>query len=195
MNRPFARGLVAALLCSLGAVASARAWELDHEDYEEPAGASFAFLLNPADDIYGISLGSGVWLRDTPVFGDYFIRLFHSGIENMAYSGLGMTFRLMPHTRFAPFIGAGGSYNYALTQSTEPDSIDVAQSRPDEPADARVPVDQGESFWGGHAEAGARLWLSNRVGLLEVFGRFTWTSFDAGDRDFWLIGISTGIGF
>jgi len=192
---PCRRLAIAALLCGLGLGGAAWAWDLDHEDYEEPAGASFAFLLNPVDDIYGISLGSGVWLRGTPVFGDYFIRLFRSGIEDMAYSGLGMTLRLMPHWRLAPFVGAGGSYDYALMARAEPDPVDAALPRANATVGTEQPVDRGDSFWGAHAEGGVRWWLANRVGLLEVFARFTWTSFEAGERDFLLIGISTGTGF
>ncbi len=167
-------------------------WEMDHADYEEPAGASFAFLLNPADDIYGISVGSGVWLRGTPVFGDYFIRLYHSGIEDTVYSGIGMTFRLMPHWRLAPFIGVGGSYDYSLSNPGETNTVGSAGVGVGTMAE---PIDRGDSFWAGHVESGVRLWLANRVGLLEVFGRFTWTSFEEDDRDFWLMGIGTGMGF
>ena len=56
-------------LLGLCAVVSLSAWGFEPEEYEEDAGASFAFLLNPEDDIYGISVGAGTWLKGTPVFG------------------------------------------------------------------------------------------------------------------------------
>ena len=52
----------------------------------------------------------------------------------------------------------------------------------------------GKSYWGGHAEAGVRFWIPPPVQLLEVYGRYTWTSLQ-GERDYWLVGISTGVGF
>jgi hypothetical protein len=159
----------------------------EREDYEEDAGSSFAFLLNPEDDIYGISFGAGTWLKGTPVFGDYFIRIFSNDIEDAYYSGLGMTFRLMPHWKFAPFVGAGGSYNHSLSRgSTEPDMFSSMEAE-------RLPS-RGDSYWGGHAEAGFRLWIKNRLQLFEIMGRYTWSSLE-GERDYWLVGISTGTNY
>jgi hypothetical protein len=164
-------------------------WDDDYnrEDYEEPAGPSFAFLLNPADDIWGISVGAGTWLTGTPIFGDYFARLFHNGIEEATYSGLGMTLRLMPHSTVAPFVGAGGSYNYSLTtvESHTGDTTLVVHGKNYSAV--------GKSYWGGHVETGVRVWFSSRLQLLEVMGRYTWSG-NEGDRDYWLVGISTGVG-
>jgi hypothetical protein len=179
--------LAISLLGAMGG--SADIWNDDYnrEDYEEPAGASFAFLLNPSEDIWGIAIGSGTWLVNTPVFGDYFIRLFYNGLEETTYSGIGMTLRLMPHWRVAPFAGAGGSYNYALNRA-EADSENGSLVVHGEDYSGA-----GTSYWGGHAEAGMRIWFNSRLQLLEVMGRYTWSSND-GDRDYWLIGISTGVG-
>jgi hypothetical protein len=88
-----------------------------------------------------------------------------------------MTFRLMPHSRVAPFVGAGGSYNLSLRQ-TDTDEPGGLESR-------------GNTYWGGHVEAGIRVWLRSPWRLLEIMGRYTWSSLD-GDRDYWLVGISTG---
>lgn len=169
--------------------AAQRLWDddFDREDYEEPAGASFAFLLNPVDDIYGISIGSGTWLAGTPVFGDYFVRLFYNGLEEATYSSLGMTLRIMPHWRTAPFVGAGGSYNYSFTraEANSRDATFVVQGE-----DANI---AGDSYWGGHVEAGLRIRFASRLQLLEFMGRYTWSS-NSGDRDYWLVGISTGVG-
>lgn len=161
--------------------------DYDREDYEEPAGASFAFLLNPSDDIWGINLGSGTWLVGTPIFGDYFARLFYNGLEQSTYSGIGMTLRIMPHWRVAPFVGAGVSYNYAFkrAEASSRNSTLIVESE-DTPG-------PGGSYWGGHAEAGMRFWFDSRLRLLEIMGRYTWSSSE-GETDYWLIGISTGVG-
>ena len=168
---------------------AASIWDDDYErrDYEEPAGASFAFLLNPADDIWGIGIGSGTWLVNTPVFGDYFVRIFYSGVESNTYSGVGMTLRIMPHWTVAPFVGAGGSYNYAIDQA------EVDSSESSCVVDGKDYSGLGSSYWGGHVEAGVRVRFKSRLQLLEVMGRYTWSS-NRGDRDYWLVSISTGVG-
>lgn len=158
------------------------------DDLEEPAGPSFALLLNPDDQIYGIGGGAGVWLRGTPIFGDYFISLFSNEIENAMYSGVGMTLRIMPHWRLAPFIGGGGSYNYSLSHDNSTGTV----ASPTATGDEAFP-DRGTSYWAAHGEAGVRMWFNNRLQLLELMLRFTSTSHE-GDRDYWLIGISTGAG-
>jgi hypothetical protein len=185
--------------CALGlllAAAAARGdlWqhdEFDREEAEESAGSSFQFFLNPNDDIYGISFGDGTWIKGTPVFGDLFLSLFQNGIEDTWYSSIGMTIRLMPHWTVAPFVGGGGSYNYSLSNRSTNAPPPVVP-----PADGQlVPVDRGESYWAGHAEAGVRVWMANRVRLLEIMGRYTWTSFEGDGRDYWMVGVSTGTGF
>ncbi len=165
-------------------------WDDDYnsEDYEEPAGPSFAFLFNPSDDIWGISIGAGTWLTGTPVFGDYFARLFYNSIEGTTYGGIGMTLRIMPHWTVAPFVGAGGSYNEALEDKETHRTGNGTVIVHDDHYNA-----VGESYWGGHVETGVRVWFSSRLQLLEVMGRYTWSG-NEGDRDYWLIGISTGVG-
>jgi len=180
MRKPVKLRAIVVLIVSPVLVLPAFAFE--REDYEEDAGSTFGVLLNPDDGIYGLSAGAGTWLKGTPVFGDYFVRLFSNDIEDAVYSGLGMTLRLMPHWTFAPFVGGGGSYNYSFSDDSS-----------DESEDEDLP-DGGDSYWGGHAECGLRLWTSNRLGLLEVSGRYTWSSLD-GERDYWLAVISTGTGF
>lgn len=162
----------------------------DREQYEEDAGSSFALLFNWRDDVYGIGFGAGTWLRDTPVFGDYFLSLLSSGIEDAWYGGVGMTIRLMPHAKVAPFVGAGGSYNHSLSGGRD----DAAGTNTVAVSGEAIPTDRGESYWAWHAEAGVRVWLANRVGLIELMGRQTWSSLGS-DRSYWLIGISTGTGF
>ena len=169
----------ALLLMAAAWVAPARAHafsdEYDREDYEEPAGSSFAVYFNPADNIYGISAGDGTWLKDTPVFGDFALGLFNNAIEDAFYSDIAMTLRVMPHWRVTPFVGAGGSYNLSLTSETGIDSAGLE--------------DRGASYWGGHVEAGVRAWNVGGVRLIEVMVRYTWSSLP-GDRDYFLVGIS-----
>jgi len=142
------------------------------EDYEEPAGASFQLLANTQDNIYGAAFGDGTWLKNTPVFGDFALSLFSNGIEDSFYSGISMTIRLMPHWRFAPFAGGGGSYNYSFSQSSEDDGTT---------SDIKEFKDQGESYWGYHAEAGIRVHTPQGRMLFELMARNVWTSLE-GDR-------------
>ncbi len=159
-------------------------WEnFKGEDYEEPAGASFQLLANPQDNIYGIALGDGTWLKNTPVFGDFALSLFSNGIEDSFYSGISMTIRLMPHWRLAPFIGGGGSYNYSWSQSSADDTSSTLEFE-----------DQGDSYWGYHAEAGLRIRRPDGRMLFELMGRYVFTTLEE-DRNYWLAGISVGAGF
>lgn len=156
-------------------------WDFDGERYEEPAGASFSVLCGPQHEIYGVAFGFGTWLVGTPVFGDYNLSLFSNGIEDAFYSGLGLTVRIMPHWRAAPFAGAGGGYNLVWSGSERDAGINTDENR-------------GCSYWAAHAEGGIRFWLSSRVRLLELMVRYVWP--DAGrDREYWLLGIGTGTGW
>lgn len=148
----------------------------DREDYEEEAGGSFAVLINPEDSIYGIGFGTGTWLKNAPVFGDYFLRLFNNDIQKCLYSAAGMTIRLMPRWKFAPFVGGGGSYNFALSSSSDEDDRD-----------------SDDSYGAGHAEAGFRVWLDNEWRLFEIAVSQNWTTSE-GDSDYWLLAISVGTG-
>lgn len=166
---------------------SAQAW--DPETDEESAGGSFAFQFNPSDEVYGLSLCEGTWIRDTPVFGDFFVTLFQNGIEDSSYSGIGITVRVMPHWTVAPFVGAGGSYNYSLSQQS-----DDEPTGEDPPPEEGNLLNQGDSYWAWHGEAGLRIWTGGAIGLLEVSGRYIMNTLEGGDRDYWFIGISTGTG-
>ena len=173
------------LAVALATVCQAMAWDPDTD--EESAGASFAFQLNPSDKVYGIAFEEGAWIRDTPVFGDFFLTLFQNGIEDATYSGVGMTLRVMPHWRVAPFAGGGGSYNYSLSQKSEAGTAGETPA-PEEGA----LLNRGESYWAWHGEAGLRIWTGGALGLLEVAGRYVANTIEGGDRDYWLISISVG---
>lgn len=177
--------LVIVCMCVVGPVIAVDWDNFKGEDYEEPAGGSFALLANPQDNIYGFSIGDGTWLKNTPVFGDYFLGFFNSKKEDAWYSDIGMTIRIMPHWQVAPFVGAGGSYNFSLSNLSGDKNSAVLQ-----PGEFK---DQGDSFWGGHTEAGVRVWTSENRMLFELMGRYTWTSLE-GDRNFWLAGLSVGAG-
>jgi hypothetical protein len=161
-------------------------WQMDGTQYEEPAGATLGGVFSPTDDIYGGNLSWGMWLKNTPVFGDYFLTLFQNGIEDAFYTGGGLTLRIMPHCQFAPFIGGGGSYNFSASGSS--DTVEPAE--PGEP----VLTDRGASYGAGHAEVGLRVSIPNRLQLLEILGRYTWSALD-GDRDYAWVGLSIGTGF
>lgn len=179
------RAAIAGALLLAGIPARADIWDFDGEAYEESAGSTFAVEFNPEDQIYGGGFGWGLWLKNTPVFGDYFLTFFSNGMEDASYGALGLTLRLMPHWKVAPFVGAGGSYNGSASNGG---ADEAAAAEEDEPAD------RGDSYWGGHVEAGVRVWLASRVRLLELRGRYTWSSLED-NRGYWLIGIGTGTGF
>ncbi len=148
------------------------------EDFEEPAGTIGCFEFNPADDIYGVSVGDGTWLTGTPVFGDFFLPVFYNGIEDAVYAGVGMTLRIMPHWKFAPFAGGGASYNLSLSGAEDSEFSENPR---------------GESYWGGHAEGGVRLQTS--AGFCEILGRHTWSSSEIEDADYWTVRIGWGNNF
>lgn len=143
----------------------ALAW--DPEMNEEDAGSSFSLQLNPVEGIYGVAYEQGSWVVNTPIFGQYFITTYYSGLEESLYGGIGMMLRLMPHWALAPFAGVGGSYNYAGWTMDAP------------------------NFFGGHAEGGLRLWFGGRAHFLEGFVRQTYSSINR-NHDFWMAGIGYG---
>ncbi|MCX7590042.1 MAG: hypothetical protein N2255_00280 [Kiritimatiellae bacterium] len=154
----------------------------EREDYEEEAGASSSFLLNPSDDVYGIGLGGGTWLKGTPVFGDYSVRLFRNGIEDAFYGGIGLTIRIMPHWMLAPFAGAGGSYSHSLSRGASEKSARMFSSAGEE-------AERGRSYWAVEVETGFRFWCGGRLGFLELNFRRLWPSLEDGRHGYWLIGI------
>jgi hypothetical protein len=178
----------ALLAMSSSCLLAGNIWNDDYkrEDHEEEAGSSFMVQFNPVNGAYGVCFGSGTWLRDTPVFGDYGLDVLHNGIGKEWYAGVSMTIRLMPHWAAAPFLGFGGSYHYSSTHNnTNTPTASVSEE----------PSDRGGSYWAGHVETGIRFWFPNRVRLLELMGRYVWTDLSGNDRDYWLAGIATGTGF
>ncbi|MFH0878788.1 MAG: hypothetical protein V2A34_03660 [Lentisphaerota bacterium] len=169
----FQRIIILSAALSQLALPCARA--LEGEDYEEDAGNGFNALINPADDIYGVSIEAGTWLKGTPVFGNLVFSGLYSDPQEAWYGGLGMIFRLMPHWTLAPFVGAGGSYNLSISSKSD-DTLS----------------DKGDSFWAGHAEGGARYWFRENRVYMEALFRQTWTSLKY-ESDFWTAGIGYGI--
>ncbi len=159
--RRLATGCCAALLLVTGA------WALDPELYEEDAGLSFSFQMNPVESIYGVAFEQGTWLVNTPVFGQYFLTTFYSGPEEALYGGVGLILRLMPHWNLAPFAGAGASFNYSGW------TMDA------------------DNYFGGHAEGGFRLWFGDRMHFLELLGRQTFSSINR-DHDYWIVSLGYG---
>jgi hypothetical protein len=162
--------------------------DFDGRAWEEPAGSTFAVLAGPEAGVYGVSFGQGMWLKGTPVFGNFCLSLFKNDNEDSLFSGIGMTIRIMPRWKLAPFIGGGGSFNYSWSSATAADSLSGIPAEAVAEASSR----SGKSYWGGHVEAGARLRLDSRIRLVEAFGRHTWSS-SGPEADYWLVGVSTGI--
>lgn len=159
------------VLSALIALSAASVFAFDGEDYEEDAGQCFSIHMHPGDDIYSFNAEDGTWLLNTPVFGQLFISLLSSRPEDAVYGGVGMMFRLMPHTDYAPFIGIGGSGYYPFSGD-----------------------DNTGGFWGTHAEAGIRAWIRERQNFVELLGRHTWRSEKAGDEadKYWQLGLGFG---
>lgn len=136
----------------------------DVRDYEEDAGISLSLVRDPDGDVYGGGFESGVWLKGYPVFGELFGHWLVNNLQQGYYYSIGMTLRLMPRFRLAPYIGGGGSYN-GLTARRE--RWDMEEPLP-RPAD--------RSYWKSHAEAGIRLWLgAHAATFLEAGYRRHWT--------------------
>lgn len=159
----------------------------DGRDMEEPAGSTCSLLAGPDAGVYGVSFGSGVWLKGAPVHGDMWLSLFQNDSADSFFSGVGITVRLMPRWTFAPFVGGGGSFNYAWSSDSPTNSSSAIPAEVVAEAAARG----GKSYWGGHAEGGFRLTLDSRIRLVEVYARHTWSSSGSGG-EYWLIGLSTG---
>jgi len=90
----------------------------------------------------------------------------------------------VPHWKFAPFIGAGGTYNYSLSSISGSTIMSSTSS---------IDVSNLSNKSDSHVESGFRLWMNNRVRLLEILGRYKWGSLGT-EHDYWLVGISTGVG-
>ncbi len=160
----------------------------DAEYYEEDAGMDASLLLNPVDGVYGIGYEAGTWLRDTPIFGNLVVSTFYTDIEESFYGGIGMIFRIMPHWKFAPFIGAGTTYNYPVWNNSS-DSSDTSSADPLAPGAAEE--EEAEAFWGGHAEAGFRYWYNDRHSFVDLSARQTWSSTGSG-HEYWIGSIAFG---
>ncbi|MFH0953891.1 MAG: hypothetical protein V1873_06145 [Verrucomicrobiota bacterium] len=157
------------------------AFAFDAEYYEVDAGTGISVQANPEDNIYGLCVEDGTWLRDTPVFGKVFVTAFRNGPEDAWFGGIGMIFRLMPHGRLAPFVGVGASYNYPFGSGWHEDENEDEDENESEP----------ESYWGGHAEAGLRWWFAEKTHFIELYGQQTWR-LESGDGDYWVAGLAYG---
>jgi hypothetical protein len=119
------------------------------ERMEEPAGGQASLI--GGDRVLGVSIGSGTWLKNTWIFGDYEASTFLNGEEDTLYGGLGMTLRLMPRWRVAPFLGIGGAYHQSLSGGGD-DEIE---------ADGTV-IKRGDSHFAALGEAGLRIHQGDR---------------------------------
>ena len=169
------------LALSAGAVSAFD--DFDPSLYEEEAGLLFNVQVNPGDEVYGIEFSDGTWLVNTPIFGALVLNGFVNEGYDATQGGIGMIFRLMPHSDIAPFVGAGLTWN-ALFRDDDAEAGDgEAESEDDD-----------DAFWGGHAEAGVRVWFAGREQFIEVFARQTW-NLDIEDSDYWVGGFGFGQNF
>ena len=178
------RALLLALF--LGTLSISGLADFDPEIYEEEAGLLFNVQVNPGDEIFGIEISDGTWLVNTPIFGALVVNGFINERDDATHGGLGMIFRLMPHTTVAPFIGAGLTFN-VLSQ-------DEGEDEAGEDGDPLDEDDEDDAYWAGHAEAGVRWWFFGREQFVEAFVRQTW-NFDMEDRDYWIGGFGFGQNF
>jgi hypothetical protein len=166
-NMAVVAGGLAVLLASQGL-------SYEREDLEEPDGYTSHILFNSEDDIYGLGSGHATWIKNLPIYGNYFIEFFHNGIEEATYGAMGLTIRLMPRWQLAPFVGVGGSYNHSFSGSRTSETLELQ--------------DQGDSYYAGYAAGGLRWLINDRRGYLELFGRQVSSSL-SGDRDYWVAGL------
>ena len=165
-------GVWLAMLC-VGAIGAYADGTAPAANAPQPASheVNLTFCCNPQDGFYGGGSGWGAWMKDSPLYGDYFLSVFHNGLEHSMYAGCGATVRLMPHWFVAPFVGAGGSFNTALGKKNDL----IAGLR--------------DYYCGGHVESGLRVALPQTRYSCLVSGRYTWST--AGrDQDYWLIGLT-----
>lgn len=157
---------------------SALAWD-DPSFYEEPAGFGFNAVAGP--DVYGVSFEHGTYLIDTPLCGIFFLSPYDIGNETVDtwYTAFGLTFRLMPHTDIAPFIGGGASYHFVMSNS---DDDTVTYNNQLEP----------QSFWAAQVEAGLRWWVMDRDRYIEALGR-AFSADSELDNSYWVVGIGYGV--
>lgn len=148
----------------------------DGRAYEEPAGLSFALFSEPSGDVYGGGFESGIWLKNTPVFGEWFGHWLANDLQQGNYYVIGLTLRLMPRTQLAPFSGFGASYNGLLDEHRTYDLLDPPDDR----------------YWSGHVEAGFRWNFS--VHFVEATYRYHWTDGVRG-REYGLASIEYGQSF
>ena len=100
--------------------------DFDGRDWEEPAGVTCTALVSPEDGVYGVAFGEGVWLKHTPILGDFSISLFKNDNVGALLSGIGMTIRIMPRWKLAPFVGGVGSFAADSTTRRYPIVVSVA---------------------------------------------------------------------
>lgn len=140
-------------------IGGGEAFALDGAAYEEPAGMSFALFGEPGGDVYGGGFETGIWLRHTPILGEWFGHWFSNEVQQGNYYALGLTLRLMPRTAIAPFIGAGAAYN----------------GLSGEHGNASLEVEPDDRYWTGHAEAGLRWgWGVGQAYFVEGTYRYHW---------------------
>lgn len=171
-------------LTTAALTAAATDWSRFSADkVEEPAGGGGMLEINPVDTIYGFYYVDSTRLKHAPVAGNFEVGLLYNGIEEAIYGSVGMTLRIIPRTRLAPFIGGGANYNPSIARYGNWVVTEEGQR-----------VEQGDSYWAGFAEAGVRIRGPYQT-YYEFGGRYIWTDSDLDDAEYWSLRIGYGVGF
>ncbi len=182
MNTLLSRSILMVTLCAT-LTAQAEWSRVGNEKIEESAGGGGLFEINPADNIYGAYYSDSTRLIHAPIAGNLEVGFLYNGIEEALYGSAGMTFRLIPRTPIAPFIGGGGNYNLSIIRYGGWVMTESGQR-----------VEQGDSYWSMFAEAGIRFQAIHHT-YWEVGARYAWTDSDLDDADYWSGRLGYGIGF
>jgi hypothetical protein len=147
------------------------------EAKEEPAGSYVSVLAGPR--IGGVSVGSGTWLRDTWILGDYEASTYWQSEEEALFASLGLILRVMPRTDVAPFLGFGGAYNQTISgqESGLEDGVEITR---------------GRSHFSVITEAGVR--IARDVGFWELSVRYAMLNVEAEGSDHLYGRIAYGVG-
>ena len=145
------------------------------QNLEEEAGGQASLM--GGGHVFGVTFGSGTRLKNLPVLGDYEGGAFYNADEEGLYASLGMTVRLMPRWRIAPFVGIGGSYNQSMSGET----TEMENGRE---------ITRGASYLAGIAEAGFRATYPDR--FLDFSLRYALPDLDADDAEYAYLRMSYG---
>lgn len=178
MNFRLSRMIVAVAAAGI-TVWAVTATAFEAEDYEEQEGLCFSVYGNPSVGAWSFGFEDGTRLINTPIMGQAFLHALRLRESDSWYGGLGMTIRILPRIKIAPFVGAGGGYYYSWASEDR----DTVRSNSE-----RV---SPESFWGGIVEGGVRVGLLDEIHFFDFSVRHVWNGSNS-RLNFWAGGIAYG---